>query len=157
MHVLHIFTLNAYNFFITEFIRVFLSNHRNNDVSHCSVGMANSQSVTELRACLTEDQTLKIDCDFTPEKQTTTPICTFEADKKVVATTNNVTKPVDPTIKNPGQASLKENKCELIWPLFSEDDGKMYNCTIQYAKPVLSTTLGMKVEKSKIYNYFYGC
>ncbi|KAM9441281.1 thy-1 membrane glycoprotein [Clarias gariepinus] len=118
--------------------------------SFCLLGMANSQTVTKLRACLTEDQTLKIDCDFTPEKQTTTPICTFEADKKVVATTNNVTKPVDPTIKNPGQASLKENKCELIWPLFSEDEGKMYNCTIQYAKPVLATTSGIQVEKKKI-------
>ncbi|KAF5909772.1 upstream stimulatory factor 1-like isoform X2, partial [Clarias magur] len=108
--------------------------------------MANSQSINPLKACLTEDQTLKIECEFTKGKQTTTPICTFEVDKKIVATTNNISKPVDPTIKNPGQASLEENKCVLTWAAFSEDQGKMYNCTIHYEAP---TTLGIKVEKKE--------
>lgn len=120
-------------------------------MSLCPVGMASSQSITSLTACLTKDQNLMMECKFTLAKLSNAT-CTYEVDKKVVATTDN-SKSQDASYKNRATAKLESNKCVLTLNGFSDDSPKMYNCTIQQEK---AESKQLNVDKSKIYIYIYG-
>lgn len=130
---------------------VFLTIHKNNDVSYCPIGMASSQKIDDLSACLTKEQNLNLTCKFTP-KQGGMPVCVFTMDKKVVAT-SNVTGTVDPTYKNRASVTMKDNVCTLILTGFSADQPETYVCTIN--QDSTNATQSKAVEKSK--NYIYIC
>lgn len=119
-------------------------------MSHCPVGMARSQTDPTLTACLTKEQNLRMECVFIPTKQANAT-CTFEVDKKVVAT-NVANKQQDPTYTNRASIKLESNKCVLNLKGLT-DDSKTFNCTVQQEK---LASAKMTVEKSKIYIYIYG-
>ncbi|XP_058238433.1 thy-1 membrane glycoprotein [Hemibagrus wyckioides] len=96
--------------------------------SFCLLGMASSQKIDDLSACLTKEQNLNLTCKFTP-KQGDMPVCNFAINKKVVATTNT-TGAVDPTYKNRASVTLKGNVCSLTLTGFSADQPETYVCTI---------------------------
>lgn len=125
--------------------------HKNNDVLLCPVGMAGSQTIDSLTACVTNDQNLRMECKFTSVKQIDTT-CTYEIDKKVVAT-NNSNKVVDSAYKNRSKIEFNGTVCVLTLTGFADDIPKTYNCIIQQDKPV---TKEMTVDKSKIYIYIHG-
>lgn len=110
--------------------------------------MASSQTINDLTACVTKEQNLQMECKFTSEKQTSLT-CTYEVDKKVVASTN-ASKIVDPTYKGRGTAKITNDVCVLTLTGFSSDKSTVYNCIIQQEKSVSKELL---VEKSKIYIY----
>lgn len=129
---------------------VSLTIHKNN-VSLCSVGMARSQSITSLTACLTKENNLIMECKFTPAKQINTT-CTYEVNKTVVASTST-NKQQEPTYKNQAKINLESDKCLLNLTGFPNESPKMYNCTIQHEKPF---TKGLSLQRGKIYIYVYG-
>lgn len=130
----------------------FSDHPQNNDVSHCPVGMASSQSINSLTACLTKDQNLQMECRFTLPNQGNAT-CTYIVDKKVAASTN-ITNKVDPAFQNRGSVNMHSDKCVFTLTGFADSEPKMYNCTIQQDKSVLN--MGLTVDKSKIYIYIYG-
>ncbi|XP_053474645.1 thy-1 membrane glycoprotein [Ictalurus furcatus] len=113
--------------------------------SFCLLGMASSQSINTLTACLTKDQNLQMECTFTLPNQGNAT-CTYVVDKKVVATTN-ITNTVDPTFQNRGSVNMRSDKCVLTLTGFADSQPKMYNCTIQQDKSVLN--MGLTVDKKK--------
>lgn len=143
--------VNIYNFLKTFFNNRILnaapwsfSDHSQNYVSFCPTGMASSQTINTMTACLTKDQNLKMECTFTLVKQTNAT-CTYEVDKKVVATTGNLT--VDPTFKSRGKVEISSNVCVLTLTGLADDKPRLYNCTVQQDKS--NATQGLIVEKSK--------
>lgn len=118
----------------------------------CPVGMATSQTITSLTACQTKEQNLQMECKFSKDTLSKMPIiCSYELDKKVVASSNN-SKPVDATYKDRGTAIITGETCMLELKGFSDDSPKTYICNIQQDK---SVTQELSVEKSKIYIYVY--
>ncbi|XP_034156380.2 thy-1 membrane glycoprotein [Pangasianodon hypophthalmus] len=110
------------------------------------LGMASSQSIDMLTACVTKEQNLDMTCKFTPASLNVNATCTYEVDKKVVATTDKSIN-VESTFKNRGKAEISSNICKLSLTGFADDQPKTYTCTIKQEK---SVTKEIIVEKNKL-------
>ncbi|KAK3509482.1 hypothetical protein QTP70_035137 [Hemibagrus guttatus] len=109
-------------------------------------GMASSQKIDELTACLTKEQNLNMTCTFTP-KQGASIVCVFTMNKKVVAATNT-TIIVEPSYKSRATATLKNNVCSMILTGFSADQPEMYVCNIYQDN--MNATQSKTVEKKNM-------
>lgn len=117
----------------------------------CPVGLASSQSIDTLTACLTKEQNLKMECKFTPVKSSHDPVCTYRINDKVAASTDK-SQTLDDMYKNRATVEIKDKTCELRLTGFKSEASELYNCTITQVQ-VASKTL--HAEKSKICIYIY--
>lgn len=117
----------------------------------CPVGLASSQSIDTLTACLTKEQNLKMECKFTRSKSTHEVVCTYRINGKLAASTDK-SQAVDDTYKNRATVDIKDKTCELHLTGFKSEASELYNCTITQDQ-IASKTL--HVEKSKICIYIY--
>ncbi|XP_060719654.1 thy-1 membrane glycoprotein [Tachysurus vachellii] len=108
----------------------------------CLLGMASSQKIDGITACLTKEQSLHLNCTYT----TTQPVsCVFTIDKKVVAATNS-TIVVDSTYKNRATATIiSNNVCQMILKGYADDQPQTYNCNLYQGNT--NATLSKTVEK----------
>ncbi|XP_062844565.1 thy-1 membrane glycoprotein [Trichomycterus rosablanca] len=107
--------------------------------SFCLLGMTNSQTITDLTACVTKENNLRMECKFTLNTSVPTAAkCTYKTSGKVVATTDpTVTQ--DATYKNRGTASITNNMCLLELTGFPDGAAQDYECAIKQDKSVTKT------------------
>lgn len=117
----------------------------------CPVGLASSQNIDTLTACLTKEQNLKMECKFTPAKSNHKPVCTYRINDKVAASTDE-SQAKDDMYKNRATVDIKDKTCELHLTGFKSEASELYNCTITQDQPV---SKALHVEKSKICIYIY--
>ncbi|XP_060768513.1 thy-1 membrane glycoprotein [Neoarius graeffei] len=114
--------------------------------SVCLLGLASSQSIDTLTACLTKEQNLKMECKFTRSKSTHEVVCTYRINDKLAASTDK-RQAVDDTYKNRATVDIKDKTCELHLTGFKGEVSELYNCTITQDQ-IASKTL--PVEKKNI-------
>ncbi|XP_047664927.1 thy-1 membrane glycoprotein [Tachysurus fulvidraco] len=110
----------------------------------CLLGMASSQKIDGVTACLTKEQNLLLNCTYTATASMN-PSCFFTIDKKTVATTNDSIV-VDPTYKIRATASLiNNNVCQMTLKGYSGDQPQTYNCNLYQGST--NATVAKTVEK----------
>ncbi|GAA6103341.1 thy-1 membrane glycoprotein [Tachysurus ichikawai] len=111
----------------------------------CLLGMASSQKIDGVTACLTKDQNLLLNCTYTTTQASLPLSCVFTFDKKIVTTTNS-TIVVDPTYKSRATASIiNNNVCQMTLKGYSDDQPQTYNCNLYQGNT--NATAAKTVEK----------
>lgn len=112
------------------------------------LGMASSQKIDTLTACLTKEQNLFMNGTFTPKQGTAPVSCVYKnsVQKVVAATDTSIT--VDSTYKNRATVSRIGNSCLLDLTGFSNNEPEKYTFII-YQENVNSTTT-ITVEKGAL-------
>ncbi|XP_062391821.1 thy-1 membrane glycoprotein [Sardina pilchardus] len=94
----------------------------------CLLGLATSQTVTELTSCITKENNLRMECNFNPV-ETPGTTCKFTLGDKIVATTD-AKETQDVMYKNRANATLMDKVCELSLTGLS-DKPQDFKCTIK--------------------------